>query len=403
MDRILLGQLGANGDCLYATILARQIREDFPKAELTWAVSSQCKSVLENNPHVDHVEEIPTADWSEHELMWRLFEREALRRYQRREYDGVLLSQIWPNNFQNFDGTVRPSILRAYGKPITVPIENVIRLTAREIERVEAFAMEHRLDEREHVVLFECSSKSGQSFITPEKAQDVADELYKLLPEATTLLSTHFPLTVRDKRSIYAGTLTLREVAHLTHHSCLFVGAGSGGSVAASSSASRPLPMVQLLAASTSVFASFAHDFEYFGFTEQPVLEMTKDDPVSIARCIASILTEGIGAAFERFEGRVPINFEHYFHLTEQCLIKHFRILDAAQSLSITAARYGWTKDLLRFGRQKIAPKLALDPSWHFADSRRKGDAFRTTLLEAGTGAQYPHQRPWAGAAPTGC
>ena len=30
MTRILLGQLGSNGDCLYATIVARQIKKDFP-------------------------------------------------------------------------------------------------------------------------------------------------------------------------------------------------------------------------------------------------------------------------------------------------------------------------------------------------------------------------------------
>lgn len=29
-DRILLGQLFKNGDCLYATVLARQIKKDFP-------------------------------------------------------------------------------------------------------------------------------------------------------------------------------------------------------------------------------------------------------------------------------------------------------------------------------------------------------------------------------------
>ena len=58
-DRILLGQLGANGDCLYATILARQLRQDYPKATITWAISDRSASLLTNNPHVDEVWKIP--------------------------------------------------------------------------------------------------------------------------------------------------------------------------------------------------------------------------------------------------------------------------------------------------------------------------------------------------------
>ena len=75
MDRILFGQLGANDDCLYATILARQLRHDYPKAEITWAISSQCAHLLRNNPHIDHVWEIPVFDWGHHEMLWRVFER----------------------------------------------------------------------------------------------------------------------------------------------------------------------------------------------------------------------------------------------------------------------------------------------------------------------------------------
>ena len=92
----------------------------------------------------------------------------------------------------------------------------------------------------EHKILFECSSKSGQSFVTPDKAQDIADELYRILPNSCVIFSTHLPMELRDQRSRNAGSLTLREISHLTHHVDLFVGAGSGGSVSASSTAARP-------------------------------------------------------------------------------------------------------------------------------------------------------------------
>jgi len=151
VERILLGQLGANGDCLYATILARQLRHDHPKAHITWAISSQCAGLLKNNPDIDEIWQIPIAGWEQHETIWRVFEREAMRSYVERSYDFVLLSQIWPNNFRNFDGTVRPSILRSYGRPITVPIENVIRLTPEEIAHVERFGLADGALDRQRV------------------------------------------------------------------------------------------------------------------------------------------------------------------------------------------------------------------------------------------------------------
>jgi len=396
MDRILLGQLGANGDCLYATILARQIRYDHPDAEITWAISSKARSVLLNNPHIDAIWEIPISSWDQHEMAWRVFEREALRRYIRRDFDAVYLSQIWPNNFQNYDGTVRPSILRSYGRPITVPIENVIHLTGAEIERAELFVQKARIEESDHRIIFECSSTSGQSFVTPDFAQIVADELYKILPNACVIFSTNLPMDLRDPRSRYAGELSLREIAHLTHYSTLFIGSGSGCTVAATSTAAVPLPMLQLLSASTSVYASFAHDFEYFGIDRYRVIELTTENPRAIARCIATMATAGIDAAAAEFHGRVPVNFSWYLSLIESFLISKLRYLDAAHSLSITAERYGWTADLVRFGQNRIAPRLSVDPSMQFPTGRAAADKFRDDLAAAARSpAVEPKQGRW--------
>ncbi len=383
MKRILLGQLGANGDCLYATILARQLRHDHPSAHITWAISSQCSSLLRNNPHIDHVWELPIVDWNVHAQAWSIFEREALRDYVRHEFDYVLLSQIWPNNFQNFDGTVRPSILRAYGKPITVPIENVINLTPEEIDRVESYVRQSGIGERQHRILFECSSKSGQSFITPDIAQDIAEQLYARLPNATVIFSTHLPMMLRDARSQQVSSLSLREVAHLTHHCTLFVGCGSGGTVAASSSASRALPMILILSEGTSVFASFAHDFEYFGIDRPPVIELTHKDPRSIAECIAVACREGGEVALTRFNGVMPLTFGYYFSMITSELLARNLYLDAAQSLEHTAARYGWTAELINFGGSRILPGFQQDPSWVFTKSRKRAEAFRAKLEQA--------------------
>ena len=57
--RILLGQLGSFGDCLYATTVARQIKVDFPECHLTWAIGSPYRSILDNSPDVDDIWEVP--------------------------------------------------------------------------------------------------------------------------------------------------------------------------------------------------------------------------------------------------------------------------------------------------------------------------------------------------------
>ena len=383
MKRILLGQLNANGDCIYATILAHQLRNDNPGAHITWAISDRCASLLNNNPHIDEVWQIPSPGLDMPELMWRVFEREAVRRYLEREYDEILLSQVSPENYQNFDGTVRPSILRALGRPITVPIENVVCVTEEEAVSVEAFVRERGIMDFEHRILFECSSRSGQSFITPHLAQEIAARLYRILPDATVIYTTSEPMQLRDSRSRYAGHLSLREIARLTHACSVFVGAGSGCTVLATSSAAKKLPSILLLRDDTSMFASFAQDFEYFGIRHPGFVEVTDKNPSHIAACIALVCREGTGPALAEYGGKVSIAFGHYRRAIETYLLRHQRYLDAAHSLLITTDRYGWTQDLIEFAARKVAPHLATDPRWFFPDRRVVGEIFRAKLADA--------------------
>ena len=398
MMRILLGQLANNGDCLYATILARQLRQDYPDAHITWAISPGCAKTLAGNPHIDELWEVPFAGTVSAELQWSLFEREALRRYTRREFDHVLLSQVWPGNMRNFDGTVRPSILRAYGKPITVPVANVIQLTDAEIDRVERFAESAGLGDVTHRILFECSARSGQSFVKPDLAQDIAGEVYRQSTDTTIVFNSHLPIELRDRRSRQSNSLSLREFAHLTRHASLFVGVGSGGSVAASSTASNPLPWIQLLESTTSVYASFAHDFEYFGISDYPVVEMTARDVKTIADCIVSACQDGIGPAKVRFDQPIPVNFDYYFKLIGQRLIKLHHYFDAAASLEVTAERYGWAGDLVDYAKAQVLPNLCHDPIWIYPNNRRKAESFRHAVETAAALPRLdPRQRPGAG------
>lgn len=398
MDSILLGQLDSNGDCLYATILARQLRHDHPDAHITWAISSRCVNVLRNNPDIDEIWQIPIAGESERLLAWHDFEVEANRRYRRAEFDFMLFSQINPSNFQNWDGTIRPSILRSYGRPITVPFENVISLTSEEIDRVDEFAKKEEIAKFENRILFECSSMSGQSFVTPDLAQEIARRIYEILPDTTVVFLTNLPMELKDPRSKYVGHLSLRECARLTHHCNLFLGSGSGGTVVVSSTASRPIPMMLMLLAKTSVYASFAHDFEYFGLTEREIVETTCEDPALLARGAVAILRQGMAQAPEVMPTGIPLHPAWYFFFVETFLLRRKFFVDAARSIAATAARYGWTMELLEFAAAKVLPNLHLDRAMQFSDNREFMDAFMERVArEALCPAPFLRQTPGAG------
>ena len=70
-QNILLVHLNSNGDCLFTTVIAKQIKEiDYPECHLTWAISNRCKQTIILNPHVDQIWEIPTAESLASEKEW---------------------------------------------------------------------------------------------------------------------------------------------------------------------------------------------------------------------------------------------------------------------------------------------------------------------------------------------
>ncbi len=214
-------------------------------------------------------------------------------------------------------------------------------------------------------------------------AQEVAAHVYTALPSTTVLFCTHLPIKLEHPNSRNAGELTLREISRLTYHCSFFVGAGSGATVVATSAASRKLPQIHVLDARTSMFASFAHDLEYFGLDASHIVETTDINPKSIAQAIVAALSDGINNARSEYGRPPPLGFDHYCNLIEVNLIKRLRYLDAAQSLLTTVERYGWRSDLLDFARHRIAPELAADPSWVLASRRRDGEHFLHQLALA--------------------
>ena len=368
-------QLDANGDCLNVTTLARQIKHDYPGCRLTWWISSRCQGILKANPHVDEVVVVDVADWTNasRELAWATAKKEVMRKQGgAAPYDRVWFPQVFPDNFRHFDGTVRPSLFRGYDQPITVPISPVVVLTSDEIARTEAFVERHRLRHRGNVVLFECSSNSSQSHVTPEYAKTVAELFQERDKDVLFLLSTMLPLgDDLPSNVVSAGELTMRENLALISYCSHFMGCGSGLSIVVTSDGAKRVPNIQILAKSSSVLGSYFHDFEYWGKPADFFVEMPDATPEEACNCLERCIVDGCSEAIEAFHRPIPVNFE-FLHTILEMLVVRGQYLDAAESLAHTFKRYPDRGELSGFARQSILPLCPYDQAFRLPVGKKQ-------------------------------
>lgn len=346
---ILLGQLAANGDCLYATAIARQIKNDFPGCRLIWAVSSLCASILENNPHIDEIWKIPMKSWDFGDQVeaWQFFENEALERYQRGDYDFAFLTQIMPGNPHNFDGTIRPALFHAYPGKITVDLQPVLHLTAEEIQQVDDFAKNTNLTSYDRVILFECAPKSHQSYVTPAFALEVAREMERSNPgKYAFILSSGQKLGIEQPGIIDGSYLSLRHMAELTKYCHLLIGCSSGITCVASSSCSHQIPTLQLLRGDRAMFASHAYDRRYLGMPCQHIIELYDANQQLVLQCLRDYLALDWETLHQRYHQNPSIDFSYYTEFMENCVIKAADTCGLLHSLKHTTARFGWNPQL---------------------------------------------------------
>ncbi|MEO0554176.1 MAG: lipopolysaccharide heptosyltransferase II [Bacteroidota bacterium] len=55
MDKILIIRLSSIGDVILTTPLIRAVRKKYPKARIDFLIKTQFKTLVEHNPHIDHV------------------------------------------------------------------------------------------------------------------------------------------------------------------------------------------------------------------------------------------------------------------------------------------------------------------------------------------------------------
>ena len=318
--RILLGQLGANGDCLYATTVARQIKTDYPGCHLTWAIGPKWRSVIENNPDVDEIWEVDyyttLGDFSQ----WKRFEAEAGQRQQRGEFDEIFLTQITMPNFHLWTSGVRTAIFRAYPHPITVDQSPIVRLRASEVENVRQFAHIHRLAEKSQVVLFECAPRSRQSQVSPAFALEIARAIVAKHPTVAFVLSSNHAFDSTDENIIDGSALTLRENAELTKYCSLLVGASSGITWIATSDWAKPLPMIQLVVPDLVQANSPMADFQQRKADTSLLIEMCDYSKDKVVDCIEEVFSKSFYDAKLSFDQITPLGFFVYRDLLDNML-----------------------------------------------------------------------------------
>jgi len=306
--KILLAHLVSNGDLLYTTTIARQIKKDYPNCHLTWAVASTHSSVLNNNPYIDTLWKVEVVNNEYFTTGWDAFEKEAEKRRKEGEFDKVFYTQTFPKNINKLDGSIRSTIFNSYPNKITVPITPVLCLSENEIENVRKFINEHNINGKQ-IILFECAPKSNQSFINPDFALICAKEIVNKFPNVVIILSSNVPIESGDSRIIDGSRISIRENAELTKYCALLIGCSSGITWISTSDWAKPLPMIQLISGKAFWFASVIYDLSYWGCDTSQIIEMTECTPAHVVECTESLLSKGVTVAKQKYSEKIRPNY----------------------------------------------------------------------------------------------
>lgn len=332
-SRYLIVQQFNFGDCLYATILAKQLKQDEPDCKIVWLISPRHKSILDNNPHVDFVEEQALPDRRNAFLReYKKFENRILRRSN--EFDRIFFSQLYPVNLINFTGVMRNATLDLYNKPITVTKEPVIRLSPGEVEKVNLFSIKKKLSQYKKVVLFECAPNSSQSKnINVGFAINVAKEVRTQFKDVCFVISTPEKITSSEDFIIDASELSYRENAELTHFCTHFIGCSSGITWLATSDWAKKLPTILLLDPSYFIYMGVNYDFSINGINNDHVIEMIRYDVNKVKACLFDVFEKGILATKEKYNQDYRPSVKHIMPIAKK-LFQYYHSISAVREFA---------------------------------------------------------------------
>lgn len=354
---ILLVQLYSNGDCLYATAVARQIKIDFPDCKLTWAIARFCKSIIANNPDIDEVIEVNEVKKND-VVAFRKYKRKILREKKKELWDEVFITQNMDDNLKFYDGTIRGMVLRAYPFPVA-NIQPKLKLYEQEKENVKAFAEKYSLERFKNVILWEYAPQSGQANLSFDFVMNVAKKI-TALPDTCVILTSANKFSSTEK-IIDASELSVRENAELTHYCNLFIGCSSGITWLNTSNAGKQLPMLQLLNPNTDFRNILSEDCKRYGLPTDNLIELFDFNEQNVSDCVKSFFNEGVNITRKNFNQPLPLSFNTSRKIVYN-LLCYLNLKGIIQHIRIMKSIYGNNAELnrqLSFGIAEFPVKLA--------------------------------------------
>jgi len=329
--KILLIQLYSNGDCLYATTVARQIKKDFPGCYLSWLIASSCKNIIAGNPYVDEV--LETNEVQKNDVIaFRKLKKRIAKEKSLGKWNEVFITHNMDDNLALYDGTIRGMIFRAYPARITVPVQPILLLSKNEKQQVKLFAEKNKLQYFKNKLLWEYAPQSGQSVLSFEFVQKVAERIVQI-PGTCVILSSANSFSGTEN-IIDASSLTVRENAELTHYCTLLIGCSSGITWLSTSTAAKQLPMLQLLDPQAYFRNAPSVDFTRYGIPTNELIELMQFEEEKILRVVQTIIDSGIADAKQKFNEKLPVQFNTtkkivynlLCYLQFNAIVKHYRI-----------------------------------------------------------------------------
>jgi len=344
--KILLAQLNSNGDCLYATVIARQIKEkDFPGCHLTWVVNSRSRQSLQNNPYIDEIWEYPTtlavADIKEWEAMKRIAEEKKAAG----DFDHIFYTQIIGENVIRLTGEIRPSIYKNYPGKLTVPYTPILRLTDDEKNNVKKFAEFHQLDKFKNVVLVECGPESFSLSFNLKAAIEFTKDFTSSDHETCFILSSASKTGFSIPGVIDGSSLSFRENSALSHHCNFFIGCGSGISWIVTSDEAKHLPKIIIIDDHALFNTSVADDQRYCGFETQDIIEI-KDGPgllPALKECLSKALNNKFLEARDQYHSRFHRKNFLYLHRVCKSSFDQWDFISPLRSWYDATKRFGFS------------------------------------------------------------
>lgn len=328
--KILLVQLGAIGDCLLVTTIAKQIKEiDYPGCHLSWMILDRCKQVIENNPYVDEI--IPIFEDGINAAREKIGQFLDEVKEQGKTFDKIIITDNYITNEKIWFGPLRSMYHRVYqeltGNKIKISPETLIYLKEEEKEKADKFAKKHNLDDTDcFPILFECQPQSGQSTMNPGRALTISSEISKKYPNAKFIMSSKEKIESENKNIIDGSELSYRETAQLINHCKLLVGISSGITWLNTSNWSKKIPTIQYIKRYEDYYPTFSAsmllDFKNLGESTDNLIELycTHDDK-NLTDCISYVLETSFQDAKEKYplEDTSPVEYLGKMYIAKNC------------------------------------------------------------------------------------